>query len=189
MEGYKTSITKEEVAELPLISFPGEIVVIETDENLQEVIDEIRQERVLGFDTESKPAFKKNVQNKLSLIQISTEEKAYLFRVNLIGIHDLIIDLFSDKEIVKVGLGVSQDLSQLQKFRKFKPQGFIELKEVSQKAGIEDFSLVKLTAIILGKRISKAQQLSNWNREELTEAQIRYAATDAWLCLKMLNEL
>ncbi|OFY19292.1 MAG: hypothetical protein A2W98_00550 [Bacteroidetes bacterium GWF2_33_38] len=189
MTDLKTTITKEEITELPLISFAGDILVIDSLNGIDEIIDEIKTQRVLGFDTESKPAFKKNVPNKLSLIQISSEFKAYLFRVNKIGFPDSLIRLLSEKHIIKIGLGIQQDLSLLKKIRNFEPGGFIELKEISQKAGVEDFSLVKLAAIILNHRVSKSQQLSNWDREMLSEAQIRYAATDAWLCLKIANEL
>lgn len=186
---FKNSITKEEVQNLPLIIYEGEIIVIDSLNDISIVIDEITKYSILGFDSESKPAFKKNVQNKLSLIQIATPEKVYLFRINKIGLPDELLEILKSQKIKKIGLGIIQDLSQLKKFKKFIPAGFVELIEHSKKAEIEDMSLLKLTAIILEHRISKAQQLSNWDRDELSDAQIRYAATDAWLCLELYKKL
>jgi ribonuclease D len=182
---FKESITKEELAELPLKWFEGEIVIVDNERTLREAVDFLSQQPELGFDTETKPAFKKGVFNRVALLQLSTEERAFLIRTNQIGLPEEICSILSNPKIIKSGVAIRDDIKGLQILRKFTPAGFVELQDSAQELGIQNFSLKKLTAIACGFRISKGQQLTNWEADELTEKQQRYAATDAWTSLKI----
>jgi ribonuclease D len=182
---FKESITKEELTDLPLRWFEGDIVVVDTLKALREAEKVISRQKIIGFDTETKPAFKKGVTNKVALLQLSTKEQAFLIRVNKIGLSDKICTVLSDPEIIKPGVAIRDDIKGLQEWNEFEPGGFIELQDSAKDLGIQNFSLKKLTAIACGFRISKGAQLSNWEAEELTEKQQIYAATDAWTALKI----
>lgn len=186
---FKATITKEEVAELPLHKFSGEVVYIETLENFDKVIHEIENVPFLGFDTETRPTFKKGRLNDVALLQLSTNDTAYLFRLNKIGLPKRLAKILANKHIEKVGVAIHDDISTLQKLQDFKPAGFVELQQFVKKYGIEDNGLKKLTANILGFNISKRQQTSNWEQEQLSVPQIEYAATDAWVCYEIYNTL
>lgn len=186
---FKESITKEELTELPLRWFDGEINVVEEQEQVYDAINYLATHSVIGFDTETRPAFKKGVFNKVALLQLSTDDKAFLFRVNKLGLPMEVADLLTDPLIKKPGVAIRDDIKGLQAIHKFKPQGFIELQDHAKEIGIQNFSLKKLTAIVLGFRISKSQQLSNWEAPLLTEAQQLYAATDAWAAYGIYNAL
>jgi ribonuclease D len=146
-------------------------------------------ESVLGFDTESKPSFKKGRRNKVSLIQLATGDLACLFRINKIGIPDGLVKILADPDVIKAGVAVHDDLRFLKGVKKFNPGGFIDLQGFVKDFGIQSSGLKKLTAIVLGFRISKRQQVTDWNAEILTEAQQVYAATDAWVCREIYNKL
>lgn len=186
---FVETISNQEVNSLELGRYEGEIVMVDKPEMLPEVFKKIRREKVVGFDTETKPAFKKGQVHDVSLIQIATEDVAYVIRVNKTGITNDIANFLSSKEITKVGVALRDDLKDLQRLRDFTPEGFVELNQLVKPIGIESNGLRKLTAIILGFRISKSAQTSNWEIETLTEKQINYAATDAWVCIKMYNSL
>ena len=147
----------------------------------------LSKQSVIGFDTETKPAFKKGVFNKVALLQLSTKKQAFLFRLNQIGLPKEISDILSNPEISKPGVAIRDDIKGLQEFENFNPRGFIELQDHAKDLGIQNFSLKKLTAIACGFRISKGQQLTNWEADELTEKQQKYAATDAWTALKIFE--
>ncbi|WP_340113116.1 3'-5' exonuclease [Maribellus mangrovi] len=180
---FKESITNEELVEMPLRSFEGEIVVVDSMKRVRNAVKELSQHRVIGFDTETKPSFKKGVVNKVALLQLSTRDRAFLFRINHIGLPKEIVKLLANKNVVKPGVAIRDDIKGLQEFAKFKPAGFVELQDEAKDMGIQNFSLKKLAAITSGFRISKGQQLSNWEAPELTDAQQLYAATDAWASL------
>lgn len=182
---YKESITKEEIDELPLQSFEGEIIIVDNREKLDEAVSYLKNCPVLGFDTETKPSFKKGHVHKVALLQLSTAEKAFLFRLNFFELPVEITKIFSNPDIIKAGVAIRDDIKLLQQKRKFKAEGFVELQDVAKEKGINGFSLKKLSAIVLGVKISKAQQLSNWEAPELNEPQIKYAATDAWISYKL----
>ena len=147
------------------------------------------REEVLGFDTETRPAFKKGRKNKLSLLQFSTEFHAFLFRTGSVGLPDQIIQLLEDEDIIKIGAAVHDDLIELKDLRKFRPAGFLDLQKYVEAFGIENKSVVKMAGIVLGFRISKSQQLSNWDADVLNDAQKQYASTDAWVCYRIYREL
>jgi ribonuclease D len=186
---FKESITKEELTDLPLKWFEGEIFVVDKPEQVDDAVKILTTHQVIGFDTETRPAFKKGVLNKVALLQLSTADKAFLFRVNRTGFPVSLQKLLADPAIIKPGVAIRDDIKALQAISKFKPQGFIELQDHAKEMGILNFSLKKLAAIVLGFRISKSQQLSNWEAPALTEAQQIYAATDAWVALEIYKML
>jgi ribonuclease D len=186
---YRENITPEEIAEHELSWFKGEIVVVEDIATFHKVIPKLRGVRMLGFDTETRPNFKKGRKNEVSLIQLSTEDLACLFRINKIGLPRELINILSDPGVVKAGVAVHDDIRFLSGVKKFKPDGFVDLQNYVRDYGIQSSGLKKLTAIVLGFRISKRQQVTDWEADQLTEAQQIYAATDAWVCLQIYNKL
>jgi ribonuclease D len=189
MTMFQKEITKEEVAQLELIQFEGPISLIETQEEFMKEIDAIARNPVLGFDTETRPSFKKGKVYPTSLIQISNTHQAWLIRVSRLGYPGRLLELLSNEEIIKVGAGLHDDIRRMRSDFHFKPRGFLDLQQYVEAFQIEEKGLKKLSAIVLGKRISKSQQVSNWDAENLTESQLRYAATDAWICLEIYNAL
>jgi ribonuclease D len=182
---FKESISKEELTDLPLKWFDGEIVLVDSQEKAKMAAEILSGYPIIGFDTETRPSFKKGVVNQVSLLQLSTKNQAFLFRTNRIGLPSEIVDILVNPSIIKPGVAIRDDIKGLQVIRKFRPAGFIELQDYAKDLGIQDFSLKKMVAIVLGFRISKTQQLSNWEADSLSEAQMIYAATDAWTALKI----
>ena len=185
----RNKLSKEELHAFPIKKFSGEIYLIDDFKNLNKAIDILKEQTVLGFDTETRPAFKKGVFNNVALIQLSTQNQAFLFRINKIGLPDALIDVLTDESIIKVGAAIRDDLKALKKINPFTPSSFIDLQNYVKYFGIESYSLQKMSAIVLGFRISKSQQLSNWETTELTKAQMVYAATDAWVSLEIYLKL
>ena len=186
---YRESIDKQELAELPLIQFEGNITLVESKDEYMASIDYLSRQKILGFDTETKPAFKKGVFNEVALLQLSTKDQAFLFRLNKIGLPNGLKGILENPEIQKIGVAIRDDIKGLQKLNHFRPGGFVELQELVKGYGIQDFSLKKLSAIVLGYRISKSQRITNWEAPELTEAQQIYAATDAWISHRIFESL
>jgi ribonuclease D len=173
---------------LPLQAFPGTIHVIDSVAGMQKYMPVLKQEKVLGFDTETRPSFRKGRVNKISLVQFATPFHAFLFRLTALNLPDELVELFEDDSIIKVGAALHDDLIDLRRIRDFKAGGFLDLQKYVEAFGIENKGVAKLAGIILGFRISKNQQLSNWDVDKLSDAQ-EYAATDAWVCLKIYLEL
>jgi ribonuclease D len=186
---FKNNISTEEINSLDTGTYSGRIWVIEDAYVVDEAVRRISQHNVIGFDTETRPSFKKGKLFGLSLIQLATPNEVFLIRTIKTGIPDSLVELFSNEEIIKVGIAIRDDVRKMQKLKNFHSRGFLELQEYSNFFKIEDNSLRKLSAIVLGIKVSKTQQLSNWEAEVLTEAQINYAATDAWVCLEIYNKL
>jgi ribonuclease D len=186
---FSESITKEELKDLPLKQFDGNIMLIDNVAQVNEAVAYLEQQTLIGIDTETRPSFKKGKVNKVALLQLSTDSHAFLFRLNRIGLPDNLKELLQSKKILKPGIAIRDDIKGLQDLNNFVPEGFVELQEEVKGFGIQNFSLKKLTGIILGFRISKAQQLSNWEAPILTEAQQLYAATDAWAAMKIYENL
>ena len=186
---YKENITVEELAEHELSWFKGEIVLIDNLKIFYEVFPRLLGSELLGFDTETRPTFKKGKKNAVSLIQLSTADLACLFRINKIGIPDELLDLLSDPSVIKAGVAVHDDIRFLKGVRKFFPDGFIDLQNFVKDFGIQSSGLKKLAAIVLGFRISKRQQVTDWEADQLSEAQQIYAATDAWVCHQIYKKL
>ena len=185
----KKKITEEEMGLLPLGAFAGTIYLIERLEDVYPAIEYLKNESMLGFDTETKPSFSKGQNNPVSLLQLSTTSTAFLFRISRIGLPKELIKILISPKIIKIGVAIRDDIKILQRITPFKPSGFIDLQEIVGEYGIENFSLKKLTAIVLGFRISKAQRLTNWDASELTDQQQVYAATDAWAALGIYSRL
>lgn len=188
---YIESISTEELGKLEYASFPGRIHVIDSvGAEFNRAIAYLRSQKIIGFDTETRPCFGPNQPRYgVSLLQLSGPEKAYLFRVKDMGMHRRLCNLLADKRIIKVGAAIHDDIRGLQKLHDFQADGFVDLQKIVADYGIRDKSVKKMTAIILGFRISKTQQLSNWEAETLSEPQCKYAATDAWVCREMYLKL
>ena len=182
-------IDKSELADKPRVVFGGIVEEIDTEEKAVKAIEILRQHKIVGFDTETRPSFARGQGHKIALLQLSTNDMAFLFRLNKMGIPDCIADFLADPDIIKVGVSVKDDFNSLASRRKFKPAGFVELQDLCGSMGIEEKGLQKIYCILFGERISKNQQLSNWEIESLTESQRQYAAVDAWACLKIYNYL
>jgi ribonuclease D len=186
---YKEAITVEEIAEYELSWFKDEIIVVDNLKTFYEVLPRLLGIGLLGFDTETKPTFKKGRKNLVALIQLSTDNLACLFRINKIGFPEELIKLLSDPSVIKAGVAVHDDIRFLKGVKKFSPEGFVDLQSFVKDFGIQSSGLKKLAAIVLGFRISKRQQVTDWEAEELTEAQQIYAATDAWVCQQVYSKL
>lgn len=183
-------ITKEEINELPLGQFEGEIYLVNKAEDVEEVVDFLGTQAILGFDTETKPAFRKGVINPVSLLQLSTKTQAFLFRLNDIGFPNDLRTLLEREHIVKVGAAVHDDLKGLSRLTdSFYPNSFFDLNDELKKVGFHNVGVRNLCGMVLKMRISKSEQVSNWEAPVLTEKQQRYAATDAWACLEIFQLL
>ena len=188
---FVSKIKPEEIEKLDLASFNGETHIIDSlDKEFDNAIRYLKNKNIIGFDTETRPCFSPN-QPKYgtALLQLSGAEKAFLFRINKIGMQPKLCRILADNKIIKVGAAVADDIKGLQKYQNFKPGGFVDLQKIVGDYGIKDKSVKQMSAIILGVRISKTQQLSNWEAENLSEPQQRYAATDAWICREMYKKL
>ena len=189
---YRISISPEEIEQLSPAAFPGRIEVIDSiGLDFFRAVRYLRRQSVIGFDTESRPCFSPNQPHYgVSLLQLSGKERAFLFRIKMMGdIPKALRKILSDEKILKVGAAVNDDVRGLEKHHDFTPKSFVDLQKIVWEYGIKDKSVKKMAAIILGIRISKTQQLSNWEAEKLSEAQQSYAATDAWVCREMYLKL
>ena len=183
------TITKEQIAELPVEKFMGRIVVVDHEEKIADALNYLSVQQALGFDTETKPAFERGQVHKVALLQLATQEACFLFRLNKIGYPDELEAIMVNPAIRKIGLSLRDDFAAINKRSARKPENFIDLQVFVDKFGIEDNSLQKIYAILFGKKISKSQRLSNWEAPELTLAQQSYAAIDAWACLRIYDHL
>lgn len=186
---FPLSISKEEVMQRPLKSYEGKVIIATDLENTKEALKEIERHKVVGFDTEAKPTFQKGQIRNISLIQVATENKVYLLRTHVIGVSDALHNFLQNPNITKVGIGLLDDFNLLNRLRTFEPQGFLDLNSTFQELGAQNIGARNLAAMVLDIRISKSAQTSNWETETLSEKQIRYAATDAWICLELHKKL
>ncbi len=185
MSNLIKKITKEEISQLPLKAFEGEIIVITDKEAAKKCALKLLNEKLLGFDTEAKPSFKKGEINNVCMIQLSTDTKAYIFRVHLFEIPDELIQIFESQDIIKAGAAIRDDIKDLQKLRSFIPKSFVEIQDSAKAIGSQNFGLKSMAALFLNFRISKSAKLTNWENTHLTTQQLIYAATDAWVGLKL----
>lgn len=174
---------KSRLTELPRVTFPGRVFVIVGEEEASRAVDYLLTQPILGFDTETRPTFRRGEMRQVALLQVATPETAFLFRLCRTGLTDSIVRLLSDTTIEKVGLSLKDDFHNLHRTRPFRVGTFVELQEEVKKIGIEDMSLQKIYANLFGQRISKGQQLTNWEADTLTAAQQQYASIDAWTCI------
>ncbi len=188
---FKDTITPEELEKLPAAQFTGEVMVIDRiDDKYRFAIDYLKTLKVIGFDTETKPNFVANSRrNKVALLQLSGRDKACIFRLHEVGLTEELKKILSSARVVKVGAAITDDIRALKYHGTFNARGFVDLQSIAENWGIQEKSVRKMAAIILGMRVSKSQQLSNWEAKELSEAQQAYAAVDAWVCQKMYLKL
>lgn len=183
------SISKEELSTLPAAAYEGKIILVDTPEEAKTAASVLARERLLGFDTETKPSFKKGQINTVSLLQLSSHSECYLFRLNHIGITEEVKKILEDGNIIKVGLSIHDDFHNLNKICDLKPAGFIDLQQFVKDFMIVDNSLARIYAILFDRRISKGQRLTNWEAEELSAHQQSYAALDALACIRIYDYL
>lgn len=188
---FKESVTPQDIEKLEYASFPGKIYVIDSvGAEFNRAIAYLRAQKVIGFDTETRPTFTPGQpQYGVALLQLSGPDRAYLFRVKTMGMHRRLCNLMASDKVLKVGAAIHDDIRGLQRLHHFEPAGFVDLQKIVCEWGIRDKSVKKMAAIIMGFRISKTQQLSNWEAERLSDAQCMYAATDAWVCREMYLKL
>lgn len=189
MAKFASTISNEDVAQLEPVRFDGEIVVVETVRDLLRACEALSAQKIIGFDTETRPSFTSGMVNKVALLQLSTDDVCFLIRLNKVPLDKALIAILQNENIAKVGAAVQNDIAALNALRHFKARGFIDLQNEVGRFGIEDRSLRKLSGIIIGKKVSKAQRLSNWEAQTLTPQQQQYAATDAWVCIELLRRL
>lgn len=190
MTEYQSTIDKKLISAMPKVTFPGRIIVIYTEADARKAIDYLNTCSVVGVDTETRPSFRKGKVNSVALLQISTPDICFLFRLNRIGIPDF-LEEFLQNDILKIGLSLRDDFNMLRRANNKDPRvgNWIELQDYVSRFGIADKSLQKIYAILFGEKISKSQRLSNWEADVLTESQQLYAATDAWATLRIYLEL
>ncbi len=180
---------KKAIPNLPVTHFEGRIIVIQSEGEARRAVDYLLTSPRVGIDTETRPNFKPGGMNPVALLQVATETTCFLFRLNCMGLPTCVIRLLEDKTTLKVGLSLHDDWAQLRKRVDFEPANYLELQDYVKPLGIIDMSLQKLYANLFGQKISKNQRLSNWDADVLTDAQKLYAATDAWSCLKLHDEI
>ena len=180
---------KAQISSLPVAQFPGRIIVILTPGETEKAVRYLLSQPILGFDTETRPSFKRGHQHKVSLLQVSTPDTCFLFRLNHTGLTPALINLLEDRTVKKIGLSWHDDVNSLNKIGEFKTGSFIDIQDLVRELGIEDLSLQKLYANLFNQKISKRQQLSNWEADILSDKQKMYAATDAWACIMIYEEI
>lgn len=186
---FTDKISNEETAALPAIEFKGEIRIIEHERDIVPACKFLMKQAVVGFDTETRPSFRPGISYRVSLLQLSTPQLCFLFRLNKIPLAKPILQVLETDSILKIGADVAGDLRSLRQIRHFRDGGFVDLQGIAPEWGIGEKSLRKLSAIVLGRRVSKAQRLSNWEAATLTDKQQLYAATDAWVCTRIYEQL
>lgn len=187
----RRTIDKALISTLPRANFGGKIHVVNTPHEAEQAVAFLKQQcpPLLGIDTETRPSFSKGRQYKVALMQVATADHCFLFRLNLTDLTLPLIYLLENPAITKVGLSLHDDFMMLHRRAPFEPRGIVELQEQVRPFGIQEMSLQKIYAILFDEKISKNQQLSNWEARELTQPQQLYAATDAWACLNIYNKL
>ena len=189
VNNFIDKISNEQTALLPAVEFRGEIRIVEHERDIAAACKTLAEQPVIGFDTETRPSFRPGVTFRVSLLQLSTPTVCYLFRLNKIPLAKPILQLLEDRRILKIGADVAGDLRSLRQIRHFRDGGFVDLQGIAPEWGIGEKSLRKLSAIVLGRRVSKAQRLSNLEAATLTDKQQLYAATDAWVCTRIYEQL
>lgn len=189
MEKPQISIPKNLIGEMPVATFPGKIQVIDNAADARAAVRYLSRQTIVGFDSETRPSFRRGSTHNVALVQLSIHEICFLFRINKMGFVEPLRKFFELPDIKKIGLSTKDDFHGLHKLGEFEPQGFIELQDYVKEFGIIDASLQRIYAILFGERLSKGQRLTNWEAQELTEAQQHYAALDAWSCIRIYEHL
>ncbi len=189
MIDIKSNIAKADIAQMPTELFGGRIIVVHSTADVEKAVGYLKSFPIVGLDTETRPSFAKGRTYEVALMQVSTEDTCFLFRLNYIGMPDALVDFLQDSRQLKVGLSLKDDIQRLQAKHKFTPRGFLDLQDYVKEMGIEAQSLQKIYALLFGKKISKSQRLTNWEADVLTDRQKGYAATDAWACVRIYKYL
>ena len=189
IDKYIHKISKEEISQMPIEEFQGRIITLLTEKDADKAVAYLEQHKLIGFDTETRPSFKKGQRHKVALIQLSTEDTCFLFRLNFMGFPKSLEHLLANEDIKKIGLSLHDDFGAIHKRVDLEPQNFLDLQKIVGQYGIEEASLQKIYAILFQKKISKGQRLSNWEADVLTVPQQKYAALDAWACLRIYKQL
>ncbi len=179
--GFAQRMTKEEINTCPIRRWEGVVHVIRTPAELSRAVRALAEETILGFDTETRPAYHKGESYLPSLLQLAGENAVYLFQLQHLGLPDSLCRILADPKVVKAGVSLAYDLRELHNLSRFKPAGFVDLGGLAKEAEIKNHGLRGLAAVLLGFRVAKGAQTSNWARDVLAPAQIQYAATDAWV--------
>jgi ribonuclease D len=185
----RINISNEEINALPLHAFTGKVSVVQDKDELPDVFKEVSKHRLVGFDTETKPVFVKGQRHNVALMQVALPDHVFLIRIKFTGVTSDIVAFLENEHVLKAGVGVRDDIKALQALKKFSAAGFVELADLARNAGLEVESVKKLTALLLGFRISKSAQTSNWEADKFDFKQLSYAATDAWVCLNIYRKL
>lgn len=180
-ETYCRKLTKDEINEMPLRAYEGPVTLVSSDEEVAPAVERLRADSLLGFDTETRPSFKKGVIYPPALLQLANADEVFIFQLGKITFADGLMALLSDEGVVKSGVSVRDDVKELKTLAEFPDAGFVDLADVARDCGIQTFGLRNMAANLLGFRISKAMQCSNWAKGKLSRKQVRYAATDAWV--------
>ena len=190
LQDYHVSISKEELASLPLALYDGDVRIIDDEKLVDDALRMLRSSSIIGFDTETRPSFRKGMTNRVALVQLAIPGVCFLFRVNQIGFHPGLKEILENEELLKIGVSVHDDFNNLRKIdENFAPGGFVDLQTFVKDYQISDNSLQKIYGIVFGERISKSQRLSNWEAEEYSQSQQNYAALDALACINIYNYL
>jgi ribonuclease D len=185
----KKEITKEEVNDMDMDAFKGTIYVADDKKGAAKAIKMLKGETVLGFDTETRPSFRKGEKYDPSLMQLATEDVVVLFRLHSTGLPKGLVKILENPDVIKAGIAIDRDLEELQELREFNPAGFIDLNSFAPEKGFKSVGVRRLAALVLGFRVSKRQQTSNWEAEQLKPQQLEYAATDAWVCREIYEKI
>ncbi len=186
---FENKISNEQTASLSAMQFEGRVQVVDSVKDVEAACADLSKYSVIGFDTETRPSFRAGVSNKVALLQLSTPTTCYLFRLCRMPLERAIIKVLESPNIIKIGADVAGDIKALKALRHFKNRGFVDLQSIISEWGVEEKSLRKMAAIVMGHKISKAQRLSNWEAQRMTEPQKIYAATDAWACIMIYERL
>ena len=189
IDKYIHKISKEEISQMPVEEFQGRIITLLTEKDADKAVAYLEQHKLIGFDTETRPSFKKGQRHKVALVQLSTEDTCFLFRLNFMGFPKSLENLLANDDIKKIGLSLHDDFGAIHKRVDVEPQNFLDLQKMVGQYGIEEASLQKIYAILFQKKISKGQRLSNWEADVLSVPQQKYAALDAWACLRIYKQL
>ena len=189
MKTIYNKFDKAKIAALPRVLFKGRIVVVLTERDADKAVRYLLSQPILGVDTETRPSFKKGQMHQVALLQVSSYDVCFLFRLNQLGLSPSVKRLLEDKQVPKIGLSLRDDLLSLHKLADFNAGYFIDLQDHMREIGVEDLSLQKLYANFFAQKISKREQLTNWEADILQDKQKLYAATDAWSCIMLYEEL
>ena len=187
--GFDRRMTKEEINNCPIRKWNGPVHIIRSTERMTNAVEQLSQEAILGFDTETRPAFNKGQKYLPSLLQLAGKNSVYLFQLKNLGLQEPLIKILADPAVIKAGVSLAHDLRELKQLTPFMQAGFVGLGKMSKEKGIKNHGLRGLAAVVLGLRISKSAQTTNWAKDELTRSQIRYAATDAWVGRELYLQL